>query len=85
MQLAQAKAEARSASRELQENVTWKEGWVATRLQKAERENSTVYLQVRQGGGGGAARAAGATAGAEAGAEAAVWVLVAGGHMCVHH
>lgn len=28
-----------------QENVTWKEQWIATRLQKAERENATVYLQ----------------------------------------
>ena len=52
VQLAQAKVEARSASRELQENVTWKEGWVATRLQKAERENSTVYLQVCGAEGG---------------------------------
>ena len=44
--LAQAKTEARNASKELQENVVWKEGWIATRLQKAEKENSTVYLQV---------------------------------------
>lgn len=28
-----------------QENVAWKEQWIATRLQKAERENATVYLQ----------------------------------------
>ncbi|EFN58134.1 hypothetical protein CHLNCDRAFT_141882 [Chlorella variabilis] len=43
--LVQAKAEARNASKELQDNVAWKEQWIATRLQKAERENSTVYLQ----------------------------------------
>ncbi|KAL4420092.1 hypothetical protein ABPG77_000573 [Micractinium sp. CCAP 211/92] len=43
--LAQAKVEARNASKELQENVAWKEQWIATRLQKAERENATVYLQ----------------------------------------
>ncbi|KAL4858651.1 Vacuolar-sorting protein [Chlorella vulgaris] len=43
--LAQAKTEARNASKELQDNVVWKEQWIATRLQKAERDNNTVYLQ----------------------------------------
>jgi hypothetical protein len=31
----------------LQDNVVWKEQWIATRLQKAERDNNTVYLQVQ--------------------------------------
>lgn len=43
--LAQAKTEARNASKELQENVVYKEQWIAQRLVKAERENATVYLQ----------------------------------------
>ena len=40
-----AKKEAKSASKELQENVVEKERLVSERLAKAERENSMVYLQ----------------------------------------
>lgn len=43
--LESAKKEAKSASKELQENVVEKERLVSERLAKAERENSMVYLQ----------------------------------------
>lgn len=43
--LAQARAEAKNASKDLQDNVAYKEEQVAKRLAQAERENATVYLQ----------------------------------------
>ncbi|KAI7841696.1 hypothetical protein COHA_004563 [Chlorella ohadii] len=46
--LAQARAEAKNASKDLQDNVAYKEEQVAKRLAQAERENATVYLQARR-------------------------------------
>lgn len=51
VKLAEAKREAKNASKELQESVAYKESAIDTRLAKADRENATIYLQRIPDGG----------------------------------